>query len=181
MRINLFWALSAIASFLFFDSGCATSNQTPSTQLQMREFQTRSYDTDDTKMVMKAMLNVLQDDGFIVKDATLDLGFFTAEKSVKMDLNGEEGKQFVKRNIWKLTFGQSNSMSFRQPSFIKSIECTSNISEYGKQTRVRINFLKKIIDNTGGVIDVQQIDDEKYYQEFFSKMTKGVFIQKEKI
>src|SRR5213593_2649745 len=34
----------------------------PSTQLQTREFQTRTYETTDTPMVMKALLNVLQDD-----------------------------------------------------------------------------------------------------------------------
>jgi hypothetical protein len=43
------------------------------TQLQIREIQTRTYDTHDTKAVLKTMLNVLQDDGFIVTEANTDL------------------------------------------------------------------------------------------------------------
>jgi len=30
-------------------------------------------------------------------------------------------------------------------------------------------------------MDVRQIDDAKYYQEFFGKVDKGIFIQKEKL
>ena len=58
------------------------------TQLQIREFQTRSYDTKDTRMVMKALLNVLQDDSFIVKNANVDLGLITASlvKGIPEDL-----------------------------------------------------------------------------------------------
>jgi len=28
---------------------------------------------------------------------------------------------------------------------------------------------------------VDQIEDEKYYQDFFSKVSKGIFLQKEKL
>ena len=34
---------------------------TPMSQLEKRQFQTRSYETADKPLVMKAMLNVLQD------------------------------------------------------------------------------------------------------------------------
>jgi hypothetical protein len=44
-------------------------NALPQTQLQTREFQTREFDTNDVKLILKAMLNVLQDDGFVVKNA----------------------------------------------------------------------------------------------------------------
>ena len=62
------WILLLVLSMTIL--GCATTGVAPQkTQLQIRQFQTRSYETNDTKMVMKAMLNVLQDDGFIVKNA----------------------------------------------------------------------------------------------------------------
>ncbi|BCB95759.1 hypothetical protein JZK55_06810 [Dissulfurispira thermophila] len=64
-----------------FAFGCATTGVTPEkTQLQIREFQTRIYDTNDVKMVMKAMLNVLQDDGFIVKKCSNGLRPFVCGK-----------------------------------------------------------------------------------------------------
>lgn len=64
----------AFASLTFFLllAGCAIQQPAPpqKTQLEIREFQTRSYETKDIKMVMKSLLNVLQDDGFIVKNAS---------------------------------------------------------------------------------------------------------------
>ncbi len=73
VEMNKLWISLFLSIFVF---GCATTNGTlQKTQLQIREFQTRSYETNDVKMVMKAMLNILQDDGFIVKNAVLDRAF----------------------------------------------------------------------------------------------------------
>lgn len=167
MRKFCYFVLLAVSMFAF---GCASTGATPQkTQLQMREFQTRSYETTDTKMVMKAILNVLQDDSYIVKNAQLDLGLLAAEKSVDVESASEA--------FWSKFWAGYNA-TYKKASVV---ECTANISEYGKQTRVRINFQAKTLDNKGGIVDVKQIDDEKYYQEFFAKVDKGVFIQKEKL
>jgi hypothetical protein len=61
------------------------------------------------------------------------------------------------------------------------VEATANVSEFGKQIRVRINFQQKVYDSAGQVAKVEQIDDPKFYQEFFAKVDKGLFIQKEKL
>ena len=53
---------------------------TPMTQLEKRQFQTRTYETIDKPLVMKAMLNVLQDEGFIVYNANPLLGFIYGVK-----------------------------------------------------------------------------------------------------
>ena len=69
--------LSTVLGMLVY--GCAMTGVTPEkTQLQIREIQTRSYDTNDTKIVMKVLLNMLQDEGFIVRNADTDLGLLTA-------------------------------------------------------------------------------------------------------
>ena len=59
---------------------------------------------NDVKMVMKAMLNILQDDGFIVKNAVLNMGLLSAEKSVDIEDKGEAflAAFFVGPNaVWK--------------------------------------------------------------------------------
>jgi len=149
---------------------CATTGVTPpKTQLQIREFQTRSFETNNVKMIMKAMLNVLQDDGFIVKNANVDLGLITATKEIDVESKGEAFLSALlvgKDARWK-----KNSI----------IECSGNISEFGKLARVRVNFQMKVMNNKGEVVDVKQIEDLKYYQEFFSKVDKGIFIEKEKL
>jgi ribosomal protein S8 len=153
-----------------FAFGCATTGVIPEkTQLQIREFQTRTYETNDTKMVMKAMLNVLQDEGFIVKNAVVDLGLLSAEKQVDVESKSEA--------FWAAFF--LGAQATWKKAYI--IECSANVSEFGTQTRVRVNFQSKILDNKGGIREIKQIEDEKYYQEFFSKVDKGIFIQKEKL
>ena len=162
------WTMSIIVFLFAF--GCASTGVTPQkTQLQIREYQTRRYETNDTKMVMKAMLNVLQDDGFIVKNAVLDLGLLSAEKSVDVENAGE---------AFFASFFLGADATWQKASII---ECTGNISEYGTQTRVRINFQMKVLNNKGGIIKIEQVDDEKYYQDFFSKVDKGIFIQQERL
>ena len=162
----------SITSFILiiFIFGCATTGTVPpKTQLQIREFQTRTFETNDIKMVMKALLNVLQDEGFIVKHASVELGLLNATKEVDIENKGEAVLLILLVGAdarWK-----KNSI----------IECTGNVSEFGNQMRVRVNFQMKVMDNRGNVIKVGQIEDAKYYQDFFSKVDKGVFIQKEKL
>tara|TARA_Y100000294_G_C8559029_1_gene338338 strand:+ start:2149 stop:2634 length:486 start_codon:yes stop_codon:yes gene_type:complete len=121
------------------------------TQLQIREFQTRSYDTKDIKMVMKAVMHTLQDDGFIVKQANIDLGLLTSQKEIDVEDTGE---------AFFLTLLAGADARYKKNNIIES---SANISEFGDQTRVRINFQAKIIDNAGGVMEVRQIDDMKFY------------------
>lgn len=163
------WILLILIISIFV-VGCATTGVTPQmTQLQIREFQTRTYETNDVKMIMKAMLNVLQDDGYIVKNAVMDLGLLSAEKTVDIENQGE---------AFLAVFFLGAAATWKKASVI---ECTANVSEHGSQSRVRVNFQLKVLDNKGGIREVKQIEDKKYYQDFFSKVDKGIFIQKEKL
>lgn len=164
-------SIFSICLFLIFSfTGCVSKKVEPQkTQLQIREFQTKSFQTTDIKLAMKAMLNVLQDDGFIVKNAVLDLGLLSAEKTVDVEDQTEAA--------WA-TFWLGVNAVYKKASII---ECTANISEMIDSVKVRANFQLKVFNNKGGIIKVEQIDDEKYYQDFFSKVDKGMFLQKEKI
>jgi len=138
-------------------------------QLEIREFQTRSYPVKDMKVALKAVLNTLQDDGFIVKEANTELGFLTATKEMDVENSGPAffGSMFGGRDArWdKITI----------------LEATANCTSFNKETRVRINFQKKTLDNKGGVVTVKPIEESMFYQEFFAKVDKGMFIEKEKL
>jgi hypothetical protein len=136
-------------------------------QLQIREFQTRAFETADTLLVMKALLNVLQDDFYIVKNADAALGLVTATKEIDVDDRGFWSKFFSdKDDRWK-----KNSI----------VECSGTVSPYGKRTRVRMNFQVKTYDNSGAIMEVVQVQDQKFYQDFFAKVDKGIFLAKEKL
>lgn len=140
----------------------------PKTQLEIREFQTRTFDTKDTKLVMKALMSVLQDEGFSIKNADANLGFISATRET--DLGGGP--------IWNWSINNKEPARWRK---LKVVDATANVSEFGNQTRIRVSFQEKILDNMGATMETKQVDDAKSYQEFFMKVDKGIFLQKEKL
>ena len=157
----------------FWGGGCFWGTQAPpKTALEIREFQTRTFDTKNQKLVIKALLNVLQDEGFLVKNADANLGFLTATKEI--DLGNDSGG-------FAFTLGGSNNKEPTRYRKLKVLDATANVSEYGQQTRVRVSFQQKILDNMGAVMESKQVEDPEFYQDFFGKVDKGIFIQKEKL
>ena len=142
---------------------------TPQTQLQKRQYQTRQYSGISKAAIMKAMLNVLQDEGFIVNNANSLLGFISGAKEFSpkdktIDVEKELGTK-------KGTFN----------AVVAVVETTANVSEYGKDFKVRINFKRKLLNNYGNAYKIDEVTDEVYYQNFFAKVDKAIFIQKQKI
>ena len=151
-------------------SGCVRQPETPPiSQLQIREIQTRNFDEKDTKSVMKAMMEVLQDDGYIIKNANLDLGMLSGEKDIFLEKNSE---------VFFARFMQGEQARWNKHALI---EVSSTISEWGSSTKTRVNFQKKVLDNFGSVAKVEQVLDASFYQSFFEKVHKGLYIQQEKI
>ena len=145
---------------------------TPMTQLEKRQFQTRTYDSSDKALVMKAMLNVLQDEGFIVYNANPLLGFIYGVKDFDTsDPNIDISKEFG------LSKARLNMNGVR----VATVETTANVTEYGKSMRVRVNFKRKLLNVYGNAQFIDDINDENYYQEFFSKVDTAIFLQKQKI
>ena len=149
---------------VMFVTGCASAPP-PKTQLQIREYQTHTFDTKDLRQTLKACLNALQDDGYIVKNAVPDLGLLTATK--QLDVENKTGAVIL------VLFGGANARWAKN----SETEVTVNVSELGNQVQVRANFSLKVIDNKGGVVDVKQIQEQAYYQEFFSKVDKAIFLE----
>lgn len=139
------------------------------TQLEIREMQTRTFDTKDVQTVIKAMLDVLQDDDYIIEQVNVEMGFFNASK----EANAEDGLE----KAWD-TFWWGGMATYKKNSIV---DCTANVSQFGEQVKVRANFRIKFMNNRGGVEFVGQVDDPKFYQDFFAKVDKGIFIEKEKI
>ena len=152
----------------FVCSGCVSAPPHPrQTQLQIREFQTRTYYHNNTRMVMKAMLNVLQDEGFIVKNADKELGFISASKEVDVE---EQTEAFLAQLF------NGAAARYRKNSVI---DCSVNVTEFGRETKVRIIFQNKVLDNFGSPVQTFQVEDPKYYQDFFAKVDKSIFLEKE--
>jgi len=153
---------------LFLVSSCETPEVNLSQNLstfQIREYQTRTYDTTDIKMVMKAMVNALQDEGFVIKVLNTDMGLITAERTFQTINEGE-----------KFWYGAQSGYDVAT-----IVEGNISVANFGKQTKVRVNFIQKVVNNKGGITKVKQIEDPKLYQDFFAQAQKSIFIEKEKV
>lgn len=168
-RIFNFSICAAVVSSLLLSACSHNQFESPMTQLQVRDLQSREFNTTDTKLVMKSMMNVLQDDGFIIKNAVSDLGLLSAEKH--MDVEN-------KTHAFLMVALVGSKARWNKQ---RLLEASANVSEFGNKTRVRINFQTKTMDNFGCPCDVETITNPRIYQEFFDKLSKGIFIQEQNI
>jgi hypothetical protein len=209
----------AVAMAGLLATGCATGRTDQAavpepTVLEVREFQTRTYETKDTKMVMKAVMNALQDENFVVKQANADLGLLTATREMdaqapdvpKKDAGwaaaaiGVAAVVGIVAVIWAVSKSSSKDekhhashttpapVSTTGPSTAEKrfekifvTECTANVSAFGPESKVRISFERRIVDNQGAVMKAEPVRDAAYYQDFFAKMDKSIFIEKEQV
>jgi hypothetical protein len=68
----------------FFIVGCATTQQrlleSDASQVKLRSIQTRAFDTTDKEKMLRTIIATLQDLGFVIDKADLDLGTVSATK-----------------------------------------------------------------------------------------------------
>ncbi len=141
---------------------------------------------------MKSILDVLQDDGYMVKNVDANLGFLSAVKET--ECYGINQPRFEHMSEFDVGFGLSMGgggfgMNQRFPPSRRAparpahecIEATVNVSQFGESVRVRASFQQKIYDTNESVIRIHKITDPEFYQNFFIKVDKGIFIQTQSI
>jgi hypothetical protein len=76
--------LLGLVTLVVVAGGCVPMNQrlldSEQSQVQLRQIQTRAFDTGDLERTLRASIATLQDLGFVVDKADLDLGTVTATK-----------------------------------------------------------------------------------------------------
>ena len=141
------------------------------TQLQIRSLQTRTYEGANTSKILRVALAVLQDDGFVVKNANSDLGLLSASKNLHEKTVDDSETAFMKG------FFGIGSVSTQKWS---TIEATVTVTPFGAKTRVRLSARLTAISSNGSS-NYEALTDADYYQNFFTKLEKGLFIERQKL
>lgn len=165
--------LLTILAFLFLTTPAVFAKDMPShTQLEIRQMQTREYDTTDKTLIMKAMLNVLQDDGYIIYNANPLLGsIFSVKEFDSTSTSAAIASEYGLSQKYIRWAGVSAIV----------VDSNANVTEFGKKIRVRMSFKLKMLNTYGSVSKVINLESPEYYQTFFSKVDKAIFLQKQKI
>lgn len=160
--------------------GCASSGRTApvATPLEMRALQSRSYPVRDTQVIMKAVLAALQDEGFVVKTADVNLGLISAERQGVRPVSGA-----AKLGRWALIIGNPllAALTPGPTGGVSVLEATANVSSAGDEARLRLSLQLKTLDAAARLKSVQAVTDAAVYQELFARIDKTLFLMREKV
>lgn len=145
--------------------GCVTTDPVvKKTSLELQSIQAKSFDADKTT-TFRSVLSVLQDLGYVVGSASMETGFITAESPTQQDTSGGA--------VFAAVFGGVRTEG--------KTAVTASIEEFGKDTRVRLNFVdKRARSGQRGqrASDETPIIDPKVYNNAFEKISESIFIRK---
>ena len=150
MRKSLLIALIGTIAFL---TGCQTPSVVDTvldnngeTQLQIRSYQSRIFDTHDKVIVMRAAIATLQDYGFIISKTDYELGTISAIRDIGGSHLYDEAALDPTR---------------------KTTQVTVTVTAKGKDrmvVRMNAEFRQK------------PIKEPKIYQDFFASLAKSLFL-----
>ena len=187
-----------ITLIIFFMPVCAKSMQGENL-LELREMQTKYYDTTDTLKVIKAVVNTLQDNGFVIHDGEMELCYLRAKKEFKAKRT-DKGRvalycaEFAYYGVLTgLTFGLEAPFLIIPSMHMKNeislhpviIDANINIETVGKRTKVRFTLIEKVLENADGYTAVKSSPrkvvrhyESEIFQEFFAQVDKNLFLEK---
>lgn len=149
--------------------------QLTSESLSERQAQTRHFDTSDEAKILMASAGVIQDLGFTIDESETRLGLIVASK----DRDAVEAGQVVGSILLAILLGVS--VPWDESQKIRVSLVTRPTGKDANTTSVRVTF-QRIVWNTQGRISKQEsLPDVKMYQEFFSKLSKAIFLEAHKI
>ncbi len=169
-----------LAAGLVLIAGCEQTIPKDALQLSpeslaQRQAQTRRFDTADEAMLLSASAAVLQDLGFNLDESETELGLVVASK----DRDATEADQVVGAVLIAVLIGASVPIDKVQK--IRASLVTRPFGESGDKTAVRVTFQRVVWNTAGQVSKSEALTEPELYQEFFSKLSKSIFLEAHEI
>ncbi len=136
--------------------------------LALRQLQTRRFDTKDEKSLLTAGATLLQDMGFQVEDSETELGVLVGSKDTDARQAGEiAGSIFLAVLI-------GADVPFAQTQKVRASLVTKPLNT--AQTTLRVTFQRIVWNNKGVIHKVEGLTENTLYQDFFTKLSKAIFL-----
>lgn len=143
--------------------------------LEMRQLQTRYFDTADEQSILVSSAGLLQDIGFNIDESETKLGFILGTK----DRDAKDAGQIAGSIVMGVLLGVYMPTDDHQR--MRASVVTHPYGEKEERMAVRVTF-QRIVWNTQGQVSKREcIVDPEIYQEFFSKLSKAVFLEANEI
>lgn len=142
--------------------------------LERRQTQTRVFETNDEAELLSASAALLQDLGFNLDESEVDLGVIVASK----DRDATEADQVAASIVLAVLFGAA--MPWDDEQKIRAAVITRGLEDRDGFA-VRLTIQRIVWNTQGQVSKTEPLDDPVMYQEFFSKLSKAVFLEAQEL
>lgn len=143
--------------------------------LQMRQLQTRYFDTSDEAAILSASAALLQDLGFNIEKSETKLGYILGTK----DRDATNAGQIVAAVIIAALGG--GAMPVDKSQKMRACIVTYPYGENKDKMAVRVTFQRIVWNTQGQVTTKEGLTEPAMYQEFFSKLSKSLFLEAQDI
>ena len=174
MRKYKFLSIILIIAFVFF-SVLSCQPSIPKDALKLspeslkeRQLQTRLFETDDERMLLTASAALLQDLGYNLDESEPKCGVIVCSR----DRDVTDTGQVVGSVLAAVLLGVYVPVDTRQKVIASLV--TRPIDE--KRIAVRVTFQHMVWNSENTLVKNEQINDPEIYEEFFSKLSKSVFL-----
>lgn len=141
--------------------------------LELRQLQTRSFDTKNERKLLTAGAGVLQDLGYNIDESETGLGVIVGSK----DRDATEAGQVAAAVLVAALGGGVMPIDKNQ-----KIRASLITRPAGKgKVNLRITLQRVVWNTQGHVSKTQSIMEPEIYQDFFSKLSKAVFLEAHEI
>lgn len=144
------------------------------TSLEDRHLQTRTFDTHDEELVLSAVAGVLQDLGFTIEESESRLGFISASK----DRDATQSGQVAAAVLIALLGGGAAPIDKNQKMRAAIVVSRNPVD---LNMRVRVTFQRKVWNTQNQVTKAETLKQPEFYQEFYEKLSKALFLEGQQI
>ena len=142
------------------------------TQLQIREMQSREYESTVKERILPVAVAVLQDQGYVIGDANAELGLLSAQMRLH-EKNVDDSQTAFMKGFFGMGLVSEEKWS--------TILVNTTVTPFGDKVRVR--FAGRLsamgFGMSGSNTEEEQITEPEFYREFFTALEKGIFIEQE--
>lgn len=174
-------AVAAILAATVTLAGCQTPNDiamrigvAPESAVKLRTLETRRYDTFDQTVVLAATTQTLQDLGFTLTESSSEIGVLVASKQRDAEESGQIAGQVALTIAFALLGSHYNPDWDKEQAIMVAVVATP--IENSKQMEVRVTF-DRLVKTKNGLSRAELVQEPEIYQQFFTKLSEGLFLE----
>ena len=142
--------------------------------LERRQAQTRVFETDNEAELLSASAALLQDLGFNLDESEVDLGVIVGSKRRDATEADQVAASIVLAALFFVAVPWDDEQKIRASVITRQLKDRNGFA-------VRLTMQRIVWNTQGQVSTTEPLDDPEMYQEFFSKLSKAVFLEAQEL